>query len=67
MVRKFVSVPPSQRLTTKKLTESHGLFLDDFLGLPLGADHENVSAARDGLDHESVCAHAKDALSGRGR
>ena len=56
MVRKLVSVPPSQRLTTKKLPERERLLLDDLLRLALGADHQDVAAAADGVDDEVVRA-----------
>ena len=56
MVRKFVSVPPSQRLVTKNCPSARGLFLDDVLRLALGADEEHVAAAADGLDDEVVRA-----------
>ena len=56
MVRKLVSVPPSQRLTTKKLPERVASSLDDLLRLALGADHQQVAAAAHGLDDEVVRA-----------
>ncbi len=52
MVRKFVSVPPSQRFVTKYMPERARLFLDDVLRLALGADEQDVAAAADGLDDE---------------
>ena len=52
MVRKLVSVPPSQRLVTKNMPERARLFLDDVLRLALGADEEDVAAAADRLDDE---------------
>ena len=56
MVRKFVSVPPSQRLMTKYVPERAASSLDDLLRLALGADEEDVAAAADGLDDEVVRA-----------
>ena len=56
MVRKLVSVPPSQRLVTKYCAAARASSWHDVLRLALGADEQDVAAARDRLDDEVVRA-----------
>ena len=52
MVRKFVSVPPSQRLMTKYAPARRASSWHDLLRLALRADEQDVAAAGDGLGDE---------------
>ena len=54
MVWKLVRVPPSQRWLTYPHPAAVCLALDHFLGLPLGADEQDLAAVGDQLHHVLV-------------